>query len=90
MNPQLEEVSEQPAMESDAEAALTAKSSELRSVSGSSAISVVEGLLDIAENDSDLEVDVDIPPLEQFISYQVLKRMDPKQRKLQESINGKT
>ena len=42
----------------------------------------------LCEDDSDLEADVDIPPLDQIISWQVLKRIDPKLRKLQESING--
>lgn len=42
----------------------------------------------MGEDDSDLEADMDIPPLDQIISWQVLKRIDPKLRKLQESING--
>lgn len=42
----------------------------------------------MCEEDSDLDADVDIPPLDQIISWQVLKRIDPKLRKLQESING--
>lgn len=49
---------------------------------------MIERVDAMCEDDSDLETDIDIPPLDQIISWQVLKRIDPKLRKLQESING--
>lgn len=96
-------MSEQPGLESDAESSLAAtshytinpRSTDIRSVSGSSSHSInqdeakhmIERVDAICDDDSDLEADVDIPPLDQIISYQVLKRIDPKLRKLQESVN---
>ena len=42
----------------------------------------------IAADDSDVNADVDVPPLDQVIGWQLLKRIDPKLRKLQEGVNG--
>ncbi|CAD5222595.1 unnamed protein product [Bursaphelenchus xylophilus] len=84
----LEDVNEQPGMEYEENATVSVKGLDVKSISGSSAISVnADGMLDIAANDSDLEMEVDLPPLDQIISWQILKRIDPKLRKLQESIN---
>ncbi|KAI6177629.1 hypothetical protein M3Y97_00928700 [Aphelenchoides bicaudatus] len=71
------------------------RAQDIRSVSGSSSHSIgqdeakhmLERVEAMCEEDSDLDADVDIPPLDQIISWQVLKRIDPKLRKLQESIN---
>ncbi|KAI6240088.1 hypothetical protein M3Y99_00493700 [Aphelenchoides fujianensis] len=93
LSPQIEE---QPNAESDAESSLVgARGLDIRSVSGSSSQSInpdearhmLERVEAMAEEDSDLDADVDIPPLDQVISWQVLKRIDPKLRKLQEGIN---
>lgn len=51
---------------------------------------MIERVEAMCDDDSDLEADIDIPPLDQIISWQVLKRIDPKLRKLQESINGES
>ncbi|KAI6235154.1 hypothetical protein M3Y95_00021200 [Aphelenchoides besseyi] len=93
LSPQIEE---HPHLESDAENSLVhTRGLDVRSVSGSSSQSInpdearhmLERVEAMAEDDSDLDADVDIPPLDQVISWQVLKRIDPKLRKLQEGIN---
>lgn len=42
----------------------------------------------IAEADSDLEVEESMPSLENVIPKELLKKMKPKEKKLQEVING--
>jgi hypothetical protein len=75
---------------------MASRALDIRSVSGSSSHSInqaeAQQMLDrvdaICDDNSDLEMDTDIPALDQIINWQVLKRIDPKLRKLQESING--
>lgn len=42
----------------------------------------------IADGDSDLEVETEVPSLESMISWEILKHLKPKEKKRQEVING--
>lgn len=43
----------------------------------------------IADGDSDLEVETEVPSLESMISWEILKHLKPKEKKRQEVINGR-
>jgi len=40
-------------------------------------------------NDSDFETEAELPPLESFISKDILRKLKPKDKKWQEVVNGK-
>uniref|UniRef100_A0A915LHA3 DH domain-containing protein n=1 Tax=Meloidogyne javanica TaxID=6303 RepID=A0A915LHA3_MELJA len=44
----------------------------------------------VADGDSDLEVETEVPSLESLVGWEVLKHLKPKEKKRQEVINGKT
>lgn len=39
-------------------------------------------------NDSDLETETELPPLESFVAKDVLRKLRPKEKKRQDVING--
>lgn len=41
----------------------------------------------VADNDSDLEIETEVPPLESVLSWEVLRHLKPKEKKRQEVIN---
>uniref|UniRef100_A0A915BA68 DH domain-containing protein n=1 Tax=Parascaris univalens TaxID=6257 RepID=A0A915BA68_PARUN len=41
----------------------------------------------VAEGDSDLEVETEIPPLDSFVGWEVIRHLKPKEKKRQEVIN---
>uniref|UniRef100_A0A1I8BT26 Uncharacterized protein n=1 Tax=Meloidogyne hapla TaxID=6305 RepID=A0A1I8BT26_MELHA len=43
----------------------------------------------VADGDSDLEVETEVPSLESLVGWEVLKHLKPKEKKRQEVINGK-
>ncbi|KAM3726718.1 Rho guanine nucleotide exchange factor [Dirofilaria immitis] len=70
------------------------------SLSGSSSVSHTSGgdeevrrLMDkieknaLFDGDSDLEVDTEVPPLESFVGWEIVRRLKPKEKKRQEVIN---
>ena len=74
---------------------------EMGSVSGSSSLSQASSneeetrrMLEkieqtaLAEGDSDLEVETEVPPLESIISWEIIRHLKPKEKKRQEVING--
>ena len=74
---------------------------ELASISGSSSLSqtsvteeerrrMIERLDEsvLAEGDSDLEIETEVPPLESIISWEVIRHLKPKEKKRQEVVNG--
>ena len=60
-------------------------SSSTEKVCGDSSISKQAPI----EEDSDLEVEESMPPLDSVIRKELLRKMKPKEKKLQEVINGK-
>uniref|UniRef100_A0A183DEL1 Movement protein n=1 Tax=Gongylonema pulchrum TaxID=637853 RepID=A0A183DEL1_9BILA len=42
----------------------------------------------LVDADSDLEVETEVPPLESFVGWEVVRRLKPKEKKRQEVING--
>lgn len=42
----------------------------------------------ISEDDSDMEVETEAPPLEQLVGWDVIRHLKPKEKKRQEVING--
>uniref|UniRef100_A0AC34F3U0 Uncharacterized protein n=1 Tax=Panagrolaimus sp. ES5 TaxID=591445 RepID=A0AC34F3U0_9BILA len=73
---------------------------ELASVSGSSSLSqtsvteeerrrMIEKLDEtvLAEGDSDLEIETEVPPLESIVSWEIIRHLKPKEKKRQEVVN---
>lgn len=44
----------------------------------------------VTDSDSDFEVEDSMPSLESFLGKDILRKMKPKEKKLQEVINGKS
>ncbi len=42
----------------------------------------------VADGDSDLEVDTEVPSIESIVDWEVLRHLKPKEKKRQEVING--
>jgi hypothetical protein len=74
---------------------------ELASVSGSSSLSqtsvteeerrrMIEKLDEtvLAEGDSDLEIETEVPALESLVSWEIIRHLKPKEKKRQEVVNG--
>ncbi|GMT35919.1 hypothetical protein PFISCL1PPCAC_27216, partial [Pristionchus fissidentatus] len=65
--------------------------SDIQSVSGASSIShdddVRRLISAMTENDSDMEVDTEVPTLESLVSWDVVRHLKPKEKKRQEVIN---
>ncbi|GMT06339.1 hypothetical protein PENTCL1PPCAC_28513, partial [Pristionchus entomophagus] len=65
--------------------------SDIQSISGASSIShdddVRRLISSMTENDSDMEVDSEVPTLESLVSWDVVRHLKPKEKKRQEVIN---
>lgn len=59
------------------------------SVKSSSGVTLLRHVL-LASNDSDLDTEADLPPLEAVIPRDMLRKLKPKEKKRQDVINGET